>query len=325
MTPNVSYVGNGEFFMFPVGKGMRFDGMKNLPPPVELVAAEYGQRFNYYKLNECPDDVQAWYKDTRALRWTPETGWKEEPVTYVHDRRIVFSFNDEYQNVPGDWGQRTWMENRIARNGSTGELYYGDYWTMYEDENGQFPAKWRTSLMASNDGGRTWERRGVITHPAESMCEPMVEMNRNGEWVCVVRGITTMFKSHSTDGGYTWTHPQPIYGYGVLPQLLQLNNGVMVLGFGRTAEPNPNETILLFSTDGGYTWGNKQVVLSEGNINPMSCSYTSLLALNENSFLFGFPGAHTRFPDRYVSPPDTRKQLLARRVIVEVIVDVEHK
>ncbi|MCL2708753.1 MAG: glycoside hydrolase, partial [Defluviitaleaceae bacterium] len=203
----------------------------------------------------------------------------------------------------------------------TGELFYADYWTMYEDESGGVPKKWRAHLMRSADGGRSWEKRGAIAHPTEPMEEPMAEFNCDGDLVCAIRGAKTMFVAYSFDRGFSWTPPKPLYGYGVLPQLLRLKNGVMVLAFGRSGAvdksdswPSDPETVLLFSTDGGYQWGTKTVVLRENEISPTSCGYTCLLALDERSFLIGYPGAQTRFGGSQFG----RKQLLVRRVTVDI-------
>jgi hypothetical protein len=138
-----------------------------------------------------------------------------------------------------------------------------------------------------------------------------------------------MHITYSKDSGHTWATPAPIYGHGVLPQLLQLENGVMVLSFGRATSPGSADgwpanavTVLMFSTDGGYTWPKTEIALYEPNLSrPMQCGYTSLLALDANSFLFGYNGAATKYPypnKNGVAPDDVRKQLLVRKVTVEV-------
>jgi len=276
---------------------------------------------SFHRLSDCEPGLRAWVKDANGVRWTKENGWTVEQINYPHEGRLVFAY-PEQSGIPGVWTQKNWTENPIARDRETNELYYADYWSIYEDEKGGVPDSWRSHLMYSNDGGRSWERRGSVSLENEVVLEPMVALNASGDLVCVARGNKTMHISYSKDKGYTWSAPKPIFGYGVLPQLLQLDNGVMVLCFGRTGiwGANDYETVLMFSTDGGYTWPAAETALRESlTDSPIQCGYTSLLALDGDSFLLGYNGAQTRFADKDgVVPPEARKQLLVRKITAEV-------
>src|SRR5215469_18119879 len=71
---------------------------------------------------------------------------------------------------------------------------------------------------------------------------------------------------------------------GCSPGLLELENGVLVLSFGRPG------VWLSFSLDGGYSWTKPQSIIAGDPEKPMihSSGYTSLLALGKDSFLLAY-------------------------------------
>ena len=73
-------------------------------------------------------------------------------------------------------------------------------------------------------------------------------MLRDGSLLAVLRTECAetgpMYRTRSADGGKTWEETEELYPFGVLPQLLTLENGVTVLAFGRPG------VHLLFSKDG---------------------------------------------------------------------------
>lgn len=141
------------------------------------------------------------------------------------------------------------------------------------------------------------------------MCEPVIEMNQAGELVCVMRvegnNPRSMYLVHSKDNGYTWSEPQTILGYGVFPRLLQLENGIMVLAYGRSPG-----TWISFSLDGGYSWTQPQVILDETG-KATSCGYTSMVALDRDTFLLAYGDIH--FPNAKGEPC---KSILVRQITV---------
>jgi len=329
MTPMVSYVGNNEYFFIPIGKGFCFDdphsflrdenniwrypAVKKFPMPKAFYPiGSDGLDFKYYKLDECHPDIQAWYKDVKGLRWTQDTGWELEDVGYPHENQVIFAYEDKFQNYPGEWGNKVWSENRIARSLDGHEIYYGDYWSQYLEKDGNIPPTTRTYLMASTDRGRTWRKRGTIAHDSQPLAEPMVEVNECGDLICVMRGNDSMYISYSYNNGDVWTPPVQFMEYGVMPQLLRLDCGVMVLLYSIQGDPNKYAVKLSFSTDGGYNFSPAQTISRPG-VGLAPCGYSSLLALGANSFLAGYPGNG----DYGNSPGDYRKQLLVRKIIVE--------
>lgn len=117
--------------------------------------------------------------------------------------------------------------------------------------------KSQSYCLKSRDGGRTWHFHGIIArddhHPLAGYTEPAVTVLPDGSLLAVLRTECArtgpMYRTRSTDGGENWTEPEEIWPFGVLPQLLTLENGITVLAFGRPG------VHLLFSRDGrGETW-----------------------------------------------------------------------
>lgn len=117
-------------------------------------------------------------------------------------------------------------------------------------------------VYKSVDGGRSFGYLSTIATPAqvpwgtEGPSESDMVQLANGDLLCVSRtgpgysageGRATMLISRSSDGGQTWTLTNSGI-QGVNPQLLVLQNGAIVLGFGRPGLQ------LVFSEDNGFTW-----------------------------------------------------------------------
>ncbi len=283
INPVISPVLDGEYYGIPAVTGIELD-LKRLPKPIGAFDVCYIGGFPLRRLADCPEDVVRYFQDIKAMRWSPKTKtWTQEQVRWDHRGQLLWSYKDTPQKIPGDWGQKVYFESPIVCCGK--ELLHADYWTVYESRSGQPPLAWECSVMVSRDNGRSWTRRSTMaTMPAnDNLEEPVIALNRSGELVCVTRREKdqrnpSMFLMHSKDRGYTWTQRQELFEFGVFPRLLQLENGVLVLSFGRPG------VWLSFSLDGGHSWTEKQAVL-EG---PQTCGYTSLLALGKDTFLLAY-------------------------------------
>lgn len=166
--------------------------------------------------------------------------------------------------------------------------------------------KYRTVVVFSSDRGRTWRNpitvaydkmlcRGVdpdssakstAVVPAvtqEGFCEADLTRAPNGDLLCVMRSggriskfapifPTPLYLSRSSDEGQTWSPPVQIADRGVCPQLVTLDNGIIVCAFARP------ESWLIFSDDHGATW--KGLFRFSG-----SDSYSSVLPVGSDSVL----------------------------------------
>jgi len=295
MSPVVSQVLNGEYLCIRAGEGITLD-RKALPKPIGEFPS-YGD-LSVFRLAECPKESIAWFKEIKAARWSPKSRkWSEESVKWDHQGQLIYTYNND-GNPKGASSQKVYFENPILRCGN--ELLHADYWTQYQTDPNRIPESWGAYLMVSTDNGHSWKRRSTIYQASknDSLAEPFIQMNQKGEIVAVLRRDLgkqiPMYLLHSRDRGQTWTKPTELFAFGVFPQLLMLDNGIMVLSFGRPG------VWISFSIDGGYSWSEPEAVLEKGETDykkliekpireqKKSCGYTSLLALTKDSFLIAY-------------------------------------
>jgi len=196
--------------------------------------------------------------------------------------------------------------------------------------------KSQSYCLKSEDRGRTWRFFSVIArddhHPLAGYTEPSVTVLPDHSLLAVLRTECAMTgpmsRTRSTDGGKTWTEPEEVRPFGVLPQLLTLENGITVLAFGRPG------VHLLFSKDGnGEVWedpvhlvvesfegtgvegegyGFQKGEETKGRPKQTRTSgYTSLVADGPDRFII----AYDQF-DYANADGDPRKTILVRRVSV---------
>src|SRR5690606_6663209 len=113
----------------------------------------------------------------------------------------------------------------------------------------------RTMLVASEDGGRTWDFVSTIAFaqdsPGDGYCEPVLATAADGSLLCVLRrgGGLPLGQCRSVDGGATWSEPELLLGHGVDPDLCLMSSGVLACTYGR---PGMH---IMFSEDGcGRQW-----------------------------------------------------------------------
>jgi len=94
----------------------------------------------------------------------------------------------------------------------------------------------------------------------EGFREADLEQAANGDIICVMRSggrnpvpeamlfPTPLYCSRSSDNGHSWTPPEQIADRGVCPNLVTLQNGIIVCTYSRPGN------WLIFSTDNGTTW-----------------------------------------------------------------------
>jgi hypothetical protein len=143
-----------------------------------------------------------------------------------------------------------------------------------------------TRWMSGRDGGESASTSGNMRVPAvtqEGFNEADLVAAPNGDILCLMRSggristttapiySTPLYQSRSTDGGETWSDPVQIAPFGVNPNAIALENGVLVASYSR-----PGGWIM-FSTDNGLTWkGHRQLTGSD--------AYTGLLATGKDRF-----------------------------------------
>lgn len=142
--------------------------------------------------------------------------------------------------------------------------------------------KYRTVVVTSSDRGKTWRNPVTVAYnkmlgrgldpdsgakstaivPAvtqEGFCEADLTRAPNGDILCAMRSggriskfapifPTPLYLSSSSDEGRTWSPAVQMADRGVCPQLVTLENGIIVCAFARP------ESWLIFSDDNGLTW-----------------------------------------------------------------------
>jgi hypothetical protein len=145
----------------------------------------------------------------------------------------------------------------------------------------------RIALYDSGDGGKTWTARPVNPGQDKQVWqqEPALLPVAPGRWLLQIRtssqtspgGAGFMAQASSGDGGKTWSAFTSLGFIGHAPDLLRLENGVLLSAYrGLDATYSRASVALVASTDGGEHWGKPVTVVDCGK---QECGYPSLLEL----------------------------------------------
>lgn len=110
--------------------------------------------------------------------------------------------------------------------------------------------RYAAGLVESTDQGHTWRPLAVIRSPTYELCEPSLVRCPDGRLLQLIR--PTMTWCDSTDGGKTWSEPQPLPEQGDAPYLLLTSKQILLCGFRHRPTAS---TCVISSTDYGRTWG----------------------------------------------------------------------
>ena len=219
------------------------------------------------------------------------------------------------------------------KNGDLMATMYGNYagdtemMLAYPAEFGS--RKFRNIVVFSSDEGRTWGNPLMVGYklqmvrdkivPAvtqEGFCEADLVRAANGDILCVMRSggrigspegpvfPTPLYLSRSSDEGKTWTIPVQIADRGVNPNLIVLDNGVLVCDYTRPGH------WLIFSDDNGQTWkGAFQYGLTS--------TYSNILEVAPNTIMV----FHRLDIRDHVNNIETNPQLAGTRFTVKRLVE----
>lgn len=256
-----------------------------LPDPIGSSKENYGRNFVYYKMSELPEELQGVYLKRMVKggdSWINEHASLNDPSAVRYTDSGLF---------PVVW----WGDMNVAPDGS---VLAGIYPGFYLNKNYEVPPS-GVLFYRSKDNGHSWDKQGVIPYQPDlrtdpngnkraalGYTEPASILLSNGTYLCVMRttdglGNSPMYLSHSRDMGATWTKPSTFARFGVLPKLLQLDNGVIVLASGRPGMQ------VRFSIDGkGEEWTDPFEMLPfEYSKDAVSCGYPDIIASGPNKFL----------------------------------------
>jgi hypothetical protein len=239
----------------------------------------------YYKLDELPENLQGVYINRLAKG---QNAWALEHNP-LHDAKAV-RYADEGL-FPIVW----WGEMRVN---SEGKVATGIY-PGYSVENGKVVDPCGVFFYQSSDNGKSWQITGRIPYEPDlvndsnggkreawGFTEPAFEILPDGSYLCVLRttdgmGNSPMYVSRSVDKGVTWTKPKVFTSAGVLPKMLQLDNGVTVLASGR-----PGMQLRFSKGTKGLEWTDPfEMMPFNSSVKDVSCGYPSLLITGPDRFL----------------------------------------
>ena len=208
-----------------------------------------------------------------------------------------------------------------------GSLIAGIYPSCYKNNTNELP-KSDITFYKSTDGGYHWSAIGRIPFKIEKLrdksrqydryqgfSESTFEILEDSTFFCVIRtGYNTpLYRSYSYDRGRHWTKPEAFTSNGVKPQLLSLDNGVMVMASGRPGLQ------LRFCLDGdGKVWTEPVEMLPFMEKNgkydmwDVSCGYINILPVDSNSFYIAYSDFRTK--NKYGI---YRKSIMFRKIMVE--------
>ena len=264
-------------------------------------------KYRYYSLDSLPKDLQGVY-----IYYRDKHNRSEIIHADLYDPGALrYSIDDQ---MPIVW----WGNIRQLADSS---LVAGIYPSYYIDDRGEF-VKGGISFYSSNDNGHSWIIKGKIAYTPDAVVkkrgnggffEPAFEILSDSTFICVMRtgAASPLCYSFSKDKGKSWTLPQPFTSNGVKPQLLLLNNGVLVLSSGRPGVQ------LRFNIDGkGGKWTEPIDMipyLKDGApIKDVSCGYTSVVELGDDTFMMVYSDFTTKN-----AAGDYRKSIWFRKVKIE--------
>lgn len=199
----------------------------------------------------------------------------------------------------GTNGFSLWPFHRAVRRSDGALVGAGHRWVEWKDGK----QKLETWAVISTDTGKTWSLLSRIAGPEdvtwageweygmEGPNEPCIVSLPDGGLLVICRtGMKVrsrwdkpmyalrMLQATSYDGGRTWRQ-RCMNIEGVFPKVIRMNNGVLVLAFGR---PGNN---LIFSTDGGRTWG-RELALTPADVN--TSGYCDVVEVSPGKLLVVF-------------------------------------
>lgn len=155
--------------------------------------------------------------------------------------------------------------------------------------------KTRVVLYESGDGGKTWTPNEVEAEIDEKswLSEPALLKVTDKRWLLHVRTAKgaspsakgDLVQSISEDGGKTWSPYKSLGFVAHAPELLKLENGVIVSSFRWLdwgTDVNREAVSMVYSLDGGETWSDLIEILDCGKA---ECGYPGMIELPDNKIL----------------------------------------
>lgn len=242
----------------------------------------YSEPHKAYRFDDLAPELR-----TIVLRRTDREGHAQvvrAPITLSRDLRLE---TESLLPIIFFGSLKTWKEG----------LLLGVFYPSFDfSEKGAVDTKCGTLLVYSEDQGKSWHQLDRLPYRPDVKYDPKAFM-RGGftEVACeLLDGGDLLLALRTADAtpepfpGFVecgplyvvkrsaegkWTVPQPVSPYGVMPQLLQLKNGLHVLSYGR-----PGIQVRL-SGDRGDHWSAPLEIVEATRLDPRAetCGYSSIV------------------------------------------------
>lgn len=301
---------NGDRIAIATPKPVPVEGLK-LPKPVGSSSENYRKSdFTFYRMRDLPVSCQGVYLNRLKKG---DTEWKIEQDSLYDPNAIRYTLSGK---IPVVW----WGDVHVAADGSAIAGIYPGNWVR---NDGTFDDKNNIFFYRTTDSGHSWHMQGRLMHQPDlsndpqadkrmGLLEPGYTILKDGTFVCIMRttdgaGMGPMYASYSKDMGKSWSKIKVMSANGVLPRVLQLNNGVIVLASGR-----PGVQLRFASAADPQTWSKPFEMLPYNNpTETVSCGYTGLIATGKNSFMIVYSDFNYKTADGNI-----RKAIKVREVTV---------
>lgn len=225
-------------------------------------------------------DVYAYHQGAKRFtgkRWISKDGWRTVTGPEVTSVSVPQALTEGMVDDRGEPISRLYLR-RSAVLLKSGDLLAAAYGRFEGDD---VPVEYipamkqcRSYLLRSSDEGLTWTFAGTIATPPvgqEGFGEPVIIQlqhgPRAGRLICQMRvgREHAIYQTESDDEGKTWSAPRALswtysrFGrqreiIGVDPDLTEMSNGVLVMGYGHKPDYRDDGNFLAFSVDQGVTW-----------------------------------------------------------------------
>ena len=300
----------------------------DLPPSVCDFVCSYGYPRSLYRAMDLPGELVSWRFGRLPVggnAWVQET-----PVMRIPDEHRCVTRERRGIAEPGVGGIGAvkegplplpclWGKMRVAPDGSLWAVTYE--WRLF----GKTPL-YAPMFLRSLDHGHTWELRGEIRYVGDEQADPHAAKRDgftepdfcfmpDGSVICLMRtmdgnGHGPLYLARSADGGRSWSGPVAFDGFGKMPQLLTLGNGVTLAAYG--ASGGPGYFVVRATTDpSGRDW-QEPVKTAVSPVEPGAwdtCGHTEMVTLDDQRAIIVY--SDFNYPDERGAK---RKTLLVRVV-----------